>query len=180
MHLFVSYYGYLKMAERNTSTEYNLDENSDSEGYRSEDIGDNESILPDSDPNSLDIEVSSVGSSEVSSDHTDFGDEWDDNGPNTVIDATVAAIINTPNWTTNFTEITIEPFTQDSGSSLPENCNVSVVTALDFPNLLFRPEIFNDIKDHTNNYVIHIVVAQYTSYNNVTIDDELQNDGVMN
>ena len=41
-------------------------------------MGDNESIVRDSDPNSSDIEVLSVGSSEVSSDHTDFGDELDD------------------------------------------------------------------------------------------------------
>ena len=59
----------------NTSVEYNLDENSDSEGYKNEDIGDNESIIPDSDPDSSDIEVSSVGCSEVSSDHTNIGDE---------------------------------------------------------------------------------------------------------
>ena len=43
------------MAENNTSVEYNLDENSDSEGYTNEDKGDNESIIPDSDPNSSDI-----------------------------------------------------------------------------------------------------------------------------
>ena len=46
------------MAENNTSLEYNLDENSDSESYMNEDIGDNESIVPDSDPNSSDTEVS--------------------------------------------------------------------------------------------------------------------------
>ena len=67
------------MAENNTSVEYNLNENSDSEGYKNEDIGDNESIVIDSDPYSSDIEVLSVGSSEVSSDHTDFQDELDDN-----------------------------------------------------------------------------------------------------
>ena len=77
------------MAENNTSAEYYLDANSDSEGCRNEDIGDNESIVPDSDPNSSDIEVLSVGSSEVSSDHTDFGEGWDENGPNTINDATV-------------------------------------------------------------------------------------------
>ena len=53
--------------------EYNLDEKSDSEGYKNEDIGDNESTVPDSDPNSSHIEVLSVGSSDVSSDHTDLG-----------------------------------------------------------------------------------------------------------
>ena len=41
----------------------------------------NESIGPDSDPDSSDTEASSLESSEVSSDHTDYGDEWDDNGP---------------------------------------------------------------------------------------------------
>ena len=29
-----------------------------------------------------------------------------------------------------------------------------MATALDYFNLLFKPEIFNNIKDHTNNYVI--------------------------
>ena len=62
------------MAENNASAEYNLDENSDIEGYKNEDTGGKESIVPDSDPDPSIIEVSSVGSSEVSSDHTDFGD----------------------------------------------------------------------------------------------------------
>ena len=116
------------MAGNNTSVEYILDENSDSEGYKNEDKGDNESIVPDSDPYSSDIEVSSVESSEVSSDHTDFWDELDDNGPNTVNDATVTANANIPNWTTNFTDITIEPCTQDSGPCLPKNTNLLLKT----------------------------------------------------
>ena len=103
------------MVENNTSEEYNLHENSDCEGYKNEDTGDNESIASDSDPNSSDIEVSSLGSSEVSSDHTDFGDEWYDNGPNAVNDTTVTTNANIPNWTTYFTEITTEPLTQESG-----------------------------------------------------------------
>ena len=123
------------MAENNTIVEYNLDENSDSEGYKNEDIGDNESIVPDSDPNYSDIEVSSVGSSEVSSDHTDLGDELDDNGPNTINDATVITNANIPNWTTNFTDITIEPFAQNSCPCLPENFDVSVATIFDHFNL---------------------------------------------
>ena len=60
------------MAENNTSVEYNLDKNSDSEGYRNEDIEYNKSIVPDPDTNSSDINVSSGGSGEVSSNHTDF------------------------------------------------------------------------------------------------------------
>ena len=78
--------------------------------------------------------------------HTDFGDELDHNGPNTVHDATVTANANILNWTTNFNDITIELFTQDSGPCLPENFDVSVATALDHFNLLFKPEIFSDIK----------------------------------
>ena len=51
-------------------------------------------------------------------------------------------------------DITSEPFTQDSGPCLSENFDVSVATALEYFNLLFTPEIFSDIKDHTNNYAI--------------------------
>ena len=137
LHLFVNYCVYCKMAENNTSiyNRYNLDENSDSEGYENKDIGGNESIVLDSDPDSSDIEVSSMGSSEVSIDHTDFGEELDDNGLNTINDATVTANTNIPNWITNFTDITMEPFTQDSGPCLPENFDVFVATALDYFNL---------------------------------------------
>ena len=116
----MSYGGYLKMAENNTSVAYKFDESSDCEGYNNVDIGDNESLVPDSDPDSLDIEVSWVGSSEVSSDHTYFGEEWD------------------------------KPFTQDSGPSLPENIDVSVAKALDYFNLLFKTEVLSDIRYHTD------------------------------
>ena len=44
------------MAENNTSVEYNLDENSDNECYKNEDIGNNESTVPDFDPDSSDME----------------------------------------------------------------------------------------------------------------------------
>ena len=57
-------------------------------------IEDYASIVPDSDPNSSDTKVLSVQSNEVSSDHTDLGVELDDNGPNTVNDATVTANTN--------------------------------------------------------------------------------------
>ena len=39
--------------------------------------------------------------------------------------------------TSNFTDITIEPFTQNSGPSLPENFDGSLATALDY----FKPTI---------------------------------------
>ena len=96
------------MAENNTSAEYNCDENSDCEGHKNEYVGDNESIAQDSVLDSSDIEVSSFGYSEVSSDHTDFGDEWDTNRPYNVNDTTIIANANILNWTTNFNDITIE------------------------------------------------------------------------
>ena len=105
------------MAETNTNSEYNLDESSNCEGYKNEDIGDHKSIILHLVPDSSDIEVSSVGSSEVSSGHTDFEHECDDNGPTTVNDTTHTTNSHIPNWTTNFTDIITEPFTQDSGPS---------------------------------------------------------------
>ena len=86
--------------------EYNLDKNSDSEAYGSEDIGDNESIVPDSEPNSSDIEVLSVSLVKFLVIILN-GDELDDNGPSTINDATVTANKNIHNWSTNFTDITI-------------------------------------------------------------------------
>ena len=145
--LFVSYFGYLKIVENNTSVEYNFGENSDCEGYNNEDIGDNESKVPVSDPIWLNIKVSLVGSSKVCSNHADCGEEWDDNGPNTVSDASVTVHANIPNWTTNFTDIAIESFTQDSDPSLTENIDGSVTIA--FFKLLFKPEIFSDIRGIT-------------------------------
>ena len=142
------------MAENNTSEEFNLYENSDNEGYKNEDMGDNESIVPGSDSNSSDIEVSLGGLVKFLVITLILWNELDDNGPNTVNNATVTANANTPNQTTNFTDITIEPFTQEGGACLPENLDVSVARALDYFNLLFKPEIFSDIKEHTNNYAI--------------------------
>ena len=112
------------------------------------------SIVSDSDPKSSDIEVSSLGFCEVSSDHTYSGDEMDDNGCNTVNDATRTANATILNWTINFTGITFEPFTQDSGPSLPGNFGVSMARALDYFNLLFKPEIFSDTNKHSNSYAI--------------------------
>ena len=129
------------MVEFNTSVEYNLDENSDSDRYNNKDIRHKESIVPGLESDSSDIEVSSVGSKDFSSDHTDFRDELDDNRPNTVNDVTVTANANIFNWTANFTNTTTEPFTQDSGPCLPKNFDVSVATALDYFNL-FKPEYF--------------------------------------
>ena len=53
------------MAEDQGSLDLNSDENSYFEGFNSDDIGDRESIVPDSDPGTSDIEISSVGSSDL-------------------------------------------------------------------------------------------------------------------
>ena len=103
---------------------------------------------------------------EISSDHTDFRDEWDDNGPNSVYDTTVTASADILSWTTNFTDITTEPFTEDSGPSLPENFDVSVAASLYYFNLLFKPEISSDIKGHINNYAIFKQEEIQTNKNN--------------
>ena len=118
---------------------------------KNEDIGDNESGVLDSDLDSSDIEVYSVGSFDIFNDHTDFGDGWNVNGLNTVNGATVIANANIPNWITNFTDITVEPFTQNAGPSLPKNFDVSVATALDYFILLFKLGMFSDTK---NKYAI--------------------------
>ena len=121
-----------------------------------------------------------MGSSEVSSDHTDFGDEKYDNGPYTLNDATVTTNENIPNWTSNFTDITTEPFTQDSGPSLPKNLRFSVSNALDYYNLLFKPEIFNGIRDHTNNYVILKQDEIWRNRNNLDYVDNMWQDTNVN
>ena len=54
------------MAEDQGNINLNSDENSDFERFNSDDIGDRESIVPDSDPGTSDIEISSVGSSDLS------------------------------------------------------------------------------------------------------------------
>ena len=116
----------------------------DFEGFTEEDSADNISVVPDSDPDSSDIEVSSVGSSDIS----DFGESEDENAENLNADA--------PNstWTTNFGDVTVDPFEQDSGPNLPENFDVSVATPLNYFELLFKPEMFREIVTHTvkNNY----------------------------
>ena len=63
---------------------------------------------------------------------------------------------NAPNltWTTNFGDVTVGPFEQDSGPNLPENFDVSAATPLNYFELLFKPEMFREIVTHTNNYAV--------------------------
>ena len=54
----------------------------------------------------------------------------------------------------NFNDIILQPFTEDSGPSLHENFDASVATALDCFNLLFKPELFSDTRDHISSFAI--------------------------
>ena len=91
---------------------------SDLEGFPEEDLADNISAVPDSDPDSSDIEVSSL----VSSDISDYVESEDENAEN--------LSANGPNltWTTNFGDVKVDPFEQDSGPKLPKNFYVSAAT----------------------------------------------------
>ena len=99
---------------------------SDFERFTEEDLADSISAVPDSDPNSSDIEVSSVGSSDIS----DFGESEVENAEN----------MNAPNltMTTNFGDVTAHQFEQDSGPKLPENLDVSAATLLNYFGLLLK------------------------------------------
>ena len=111
---------------------------SDFEGFTEEDLAVNISVVPDSDTHSSDIEVSSVGSSDIS----DFGASEDENAEN--LNA------NVPNltWTTNFGVVTVDLFEQDNGPNLPENFDVSPATSLNYYEFLFKPEMFRDCDTH--------------------------------
>ena len=82
--------------------EYNLDENSNSEGYKNEDTGDNVSTVLDSMPDSSDIEVLQLGLVKFLAIILIWG--MDGNGSNTVDTTTVTASANIPNWTTKFND----------------------------------------------------------------------------
>ena len=141
------------MTENNARVEYNLDKNSDSEGYKNEDIGDNESIVPDSDPNSSDIEVSSVGLVKFLMIILILGMNW------MTMDLTpLMMLLSLPMQsflTGQLTSLKYQ-FSPLLRILVPINLktDVSLATALDYFNLLFKPEIFSDIEDHTNNYAI--------------------------
>ena len=78
---------------------------SDCEGFTVEDIVDNISVVPDSDPDSSDIEVSSVGSSDIS----DLGEPEDEmlNIANNDVNVPQEAT-----WTTNSGDVSLDAFEQ--------------------------------------------------------------------
>ena len=117
------------------------------EGFTEEDLVENISVVPDSDPDSLDIEVSSVGSSDIS----DLGEPEDEtlnianNDVNVPHEAT---------WTTDFGDVNADAFEQPSGPNLPPGFDTATATPLDYFELLFKTEMFCKIVNHTNNYAV--------------------------
>ena len=113
-------------------------------GFTNEDIENtNDSYVPDSDPDS-DITISSVHSSDI----TNFGESDGESG----IDNDNAVVPD--EWTCDFGEIEVEPFIQESGPVLPDDFDPTRWHPMDYLNLLFKPEMFTEIANHTNNYAI--------------------------
>ena len=56
---------------------------------------------------------------------------------------------------------------------------MSVATELDYFNLLFKPEIFIDIKDHTNNYAIFKQEEIWRNRNNPDYVDSVWAEPIM-
>ena len=111
-------------------------------GFTYEDIeNSNDSYVPDSDPD-LDVTISSVHSSDIS----DFGETDGESGNDNVV---------VPDeWTRDFGEIEVEPFVQESGPVLPSDFEPTRWHPNDYLNLLFKPKMFMEIANHTNNYAI--------------------------
>ena len=99
---------------------------SDFEGFTGEDLVENISVVPDSDSDSSDIEVSSIGSSDIS----DLGEPEDET-------LNIAKNVNVPQeatWTTNFGDVNVDAFEQPSGPHLPPAFDTATATLLDYLN----------------------------------------------
>ena len=133
--------------------EENSSDNSDFEGFLAEDLADNISNVPDSDPDLSDIKVSSVESGDIS-DMGEIEDENDNVDLGEVQDGNEINIGQNSTWTTNFSDIVVDTFEQVNGSNLPPGFDTATATPLDFFELLFKPEMFEEIVTHTNNYAL--------------------------
>ena len=60
-----------------------------------------------------------------------------------------------PEWSQNFRNIQIDDFAHGHGPVLPDTFDVATATLIDYFNLLFKPEIFAQIRDDTNNYATY-------------------------
>ena len=91
------------MAEKMASISEGNSDISDFEGFTEEDLVENISVVPDSDPDSSDIEVSFVGSSDIS----DLGKPEDEtlNIANNDVNVPQEAT-----WTTNFGDVNVDAF----------------------------------------------------------------------
>ena len=58
-----------------------------------------------------------------------------------------------PEWTYHFGEVEVEPFVQESGSILPDDFDPARWCPIDYFNLLFEPQVFNEIVNYTNRYM---------------------------
>ena len=140
--------------------------NSEFVGFNPEEITIENDFVPDSDPDS-DITVSSVDTDDLS----DFGEEEGADGNDINLNGENGEV--QPEWSQNFRDIQIDDFTNDFGPVLPDTFDVATATPIDYFNLLFKPEIFNQIRDHTNNYAIyrrdeHRTATQNPDYNDST------------
>ena len=122
--------------------------NSEFVGFNPEEITIENDFVPDSDPDS-DIMVSSVDTDDLS----DLGEEERADGNDINLNGENGEV--QPEWSQNFRDIQIDDFTNDFGPVLPDTFDVATATPIDYFNLLFKPEIFNQIRDHTNNYAIY-------------------------
>ena len=122
---------------KNSISEENSDI-SDFEGFTEENLAVNISVVSDSDPDSSNIEVSSVGSSN----NADFGEREDENAE--ILNANAPDLT----WTMNFGDVTVDPFEQDGGPNIPENFDVSAATPLNYFELMFKAEMFREIVTH--------------------------------
>ena len=140
--------------------EENSSDNSDFEGFLEEDLVDNISVVPFSDPGLSDIEVSSIESGDISdigdiddvNDNDDLGEVQDGNA-NDQDDNTVNTAQNLT-WTTYFGDVVVDAFEKVTGPNLPPGFDTTTATPLDYFGLLFKPEMFEEIVTHTNNYAL--------------------------
>ena len=125
------------------------DSNAEFVGFNPEEItNDNDSFVPDSEPDS-DITVSSVNTDDLS----DFGGEDGYDGNDINFNGENREV--QPEWSQNFRNIQIDDFAHEHGPVLPDTFDVATATPIDYFNLLFKPEIFAQIRDDTNNYATY-------------------------
>ena len=120
-------------------------------GFNAEDVRIESSYIPDSDPDS-DITVSSVHSDDIS----DLGEESGESGSDEIGEA---------EWTQNFGEINVDNFTEESGPKLPDDFDTTMAQPLDYFELLFEQDMFEQIATNTNHY------AQYCDQKRIETND---------